>query len=61
MHGHTVNLASRIAAYSGPGELLVPWEVGESLADAAAWDDAGEVRLKGIPEPVRLARYAGTG
>lgn len=59
VYGHTVNLASRIAAHSRPGELLVPWDVSESLGDAAAWDDAGEVRLTGIPELVRLARYAG--
>ena len=59
VYGHTVNLASRIAAHSGPGELLVPWDVGEALGDAAAWADAGEVRLKGIAAPVRLARYTG--
>lgn len=59
VYGHTVNLASRIAGQSGPGELLVPWEVAESPGGAAAWKDAGDVRLKGIPEPVRLARYAG--
>jgi class 3 adenylate cyclase len=57
VYGHTVNLASRIAAHSSPGELLVPWEVAESLGGAAVWDDAGDVRLKGIAELVRLARY----
>jgi adenylate cyclase len=57
VYGHTVNLASRIAAHSGPGELLVPWEVAESLGSVAVWDDAGDIRLKGIAELVRLARY----
>lgn len=60
VYGHTVNLASRIAAHSRPGELLVPWEVAESLGGAAVWDDAGDVRMKGIAELVRLARYGAT-
>jgi adenylate cyclase len=60
VYGHTVNLASRIAAHSAPGELLVPWEVAESLRDPTAWEDAGDVRLKGLAEPVHLARYAAT-
>ena len=60
VYGHTVNLASRIAAHSGPGELLVPWEVAESLGGSPSWEDAGDVRLKGISEPIRLARYAAT-
>ena len=56
VYGHTVNLASRIAAQAGPGELMAPWEVAEALG-GAAWAEAGTVQLKGIPEPVRLARY----
>ena len=59
VYGHTVNLASRIAAQSGRGELLVPWEVAETLGGAPTWEDAGDVPMKGIAAPVRLARYAG--
>ncbi|HZM73744.1 MAG TPA: adenylate/guanylate cyclase domain-containing protein [Candidatus Polarisedimenticolia bacterium] len=60
VYGHTVNLASRIASHSRAGELLVSWEVAESLGRVAAWEDAGDVRLKGIAAPVRLARYTAT-
>ena len=57
VYGHTVNLAARIAGYAGAGELLVASAVTAHL-DAAGigWVDAGEARLKGLAEPVRLAR-----
>jgi class 3 adenylate cyclase len=55
--GHTVNLASRIAAHSQSGELLVPADVVEGLRGAGIRsEDAGVVQLKGIGEPLRLAR-----
>jgi len=55
--GHTVNLASRIAAHSQAGELLVTADAVERLRAAGiATEDAGEVGLKGIGDHVRLAR-----
>jgi class 3 adenylate cyclase len=53
--GRTVNLASRIADYARPGELLVSQEV----VDAADLPDVefteiGPVELKGFAAPVRL-------
>ena len=57
VYGHTVNLAARIAGYAGAGELLVASAVTGHLDPAGiGWVDAGEARLKGLAEPVRLAR-----
>jgi adenylate cyclase len=58
--GQTVNLASRIADYARPGEVLVSQQVVDaSTADGgalrgAAFSDIGPVELKGISEPVHL-------
>ena len=56
VYGHIVNLAARIAAHAGPGELLLPAAVAERLTATTPWTDAGEAHLKGLSEPVRLAR-----
>jgi Adenylate and Guanylate cyclase catalytic domain len=59
--GRTVNLAARIGAHAGAGQVLVS----QSVADAAppagvVFSEAGEVELKGFARPVRLleARWA---
>jgi adenylate cyclase len=57
--GQTVNLASRIAEYARPGEVLVTQQVVDASADAGAFRGAsfteiGPVELKGVPEPVHL-------
>lgn len=53
--GQTVNLASRIAEYARPGEVLVSQEVADASADGGAtFRDIGPVELKGVPEPVHL-------
>ena len=53
--GRTVNLASRIAEYARPGEVLVSQEVVDA-ADAAPvrFTEIGPVELKGVPETLRL-------
>lgn len=56
VYGHTVNLAARIAAHAAPGELLLPMAVADRLAATTLWTDAGDAALKGLSEPVRLAR-----
>jgi adenylate cyclase len=55
--GRSVNLASRISGHARAGELLVSDEVA-ALLDPKRWQmsPAGEVPLKGIPDPVRLHR-----
>jgi adenylate cyclase len=53
--GETVNLASRIAAYAQPREVLVTQEVVDESFDAGAtFTEIGPVELKGIPGVVRL-------
>ncbi|HEY1450893.1 MAG TPA: adenylate/guanylate cyclase domain-containing protein, partial [Solirubrobacteraceae bacterium] len=54
--GQPVNLASRITAVARPSSLLVERELRESVDGAYRWSFAGERRLKGIREPVRLFR-----
>lgn len=55
--GRTVNLASRIAEYARPGEVLVSQSVVDVAADAAGgvrFTEIGPVELKGMTEPVLL-------
>ena len=57
VYGHTVNLAARIAAHGVAGEMLVSAATAESLTGTGLiLEDAGQVVLKGIPEPVGLVR-----
>jgi adenylate cyclase len=53
--GRTVNLASRIAEYARPGEVLVTQEVVDA-ADAApvSFTEIGPVELKGVPGTLLL-------
>ena len=53
--GRTVNLASRIAEYARPAEVLVSQAVVDA-ADArpVSFVDIGPVELKGVPETLRL-------
>jgi class 3 adenylate cyclase len=53
--GQTVNVASRIAEYARPGEVLVSQEVVEvSAVDGVQYTDIGPVELKGVSEAVHL-------
>jgi adenylate cyclase len=53
--GRTVNLAARIAAHAGPGQVLVSDNVVGSSTDAGfSFVELGPVELKGVPRPVRL-------
>jgi adenylate cyclase len=54
-YGQTVNVASRIADYARPGEVLVSDAVVEAAGEvAAAFTEIGPVELKGVSEAVRL-------
>ncbi len=59
--GEPVNIAARIEALCGPGEVLFGESVWLSMnrAEVRA-EDAGERLLKGVPEPVRVFRLLGT-
>jgi adenylate cyclase len=53
--GQTVNLASRIAEYARPGEVLVTREVAALAGDdGVSFSAIGPVELKGISGPVEL-------
>jgi adenylate cyclase len=53
--GRTVNLAARIAAQAGAGQVLVSQRVAEAAPPGGVvFTDAGEVELKGFAHPVRL-------
>ena len=53
--GRTVNTAARIAAYAGPGQVLVSDNVVESSTDpTVGFVDVGPVELKGVSRPIRL-------
>jgi adenylate cyclase len=53
--GRTVNIASRIAGYARPGEVLVSQDVIEaSNAAGVTFTEIGHVDLKGISGPVQL-------
>ena len=56
--GGAVNIASRVAAESAPGEVLVSQTVRDLARTSAAveFEDAGERTLKGVGEPVRVWR-----
>jgi class 3 adenylate cyclase len=54
-YGRTVNLASRIAEYARPGEVLVSQEVVDACAGVdVTFTEIGPVELKGISGVVRL-------
>ncbi|HEY7667421.1 MAG TPA: adenylate/guanylate cyclase domain-containing protein [Actinomycetota bacterium] len=54
-YGRTVNLASRIGDYAGPGQVVVSQAVADAAGSApVAFAEIGPVELKGITEEVRL-------
>ena len=55
-YGHTVNLASRIAAVAYPSSVLCEDAVHKAEPETFRWSRAGERRLKGVKRPVRLWR-----
>jgi len=53
--GQTVNLASRIAEYARPGEVLVSQAVVDASAGAGAtFTEIGPIELKGVTAATRL-------
>ena len=54
--GQTVNLASRIADYARPREVLVSADVAELAKEAALYEPIGDITLRGVIDPVSLLR-----
>jgi len=62
LFGRTVNMASRIAAEAGPGEVLVSSEVAELVGDDGfGFEPMPAASLKGIDQPVALFRVREAG
>ncbi len=63
IYGAGVNLAARIAALAGPGEIVVSADVRDRLSPGldAELDDLGECYLKHVSEPVRAYRVGSPG
>ncbi len=58
--GRTVNLAARIAARAGAGQVLVSDSVAESASPTGVtFTELGALRLKGIARPVRVLEARG--
>ncbi len=54
-YGQTVNIASRIAEYARPGEVLVSQDVvAQARTTEATFTEIGPVELKGVNEPIIL-------
>lgn len=54
--GDTVNVASRLCALAGPGEILVGEGTAQALAHVAPLEPLNPVRVKGKTQPVPLFR-----
>ena len=54
--GRPVNLASRITSIARPGSLLADEALHSSVPEEYRWSFAGERRLKGLRDPVKLYR-----
>ena len=54
--GRTVNTAARVAAYAGPGQVLVTDEVVHHDLGTVLFKEVGVVMLKGLSKPLTLHR-----
>ena len=54
--GAPVNVAARLQALAGPGEVVVPAGFAKELGDVARFDSIGKHELKGFAEPVEVFR-----
>ncbi len=54
--GQEVNRAFRIQSVAGPGEVVLSEQTRQDLTEPVAWEDLGEVELRGFEAPVRLWR-----
>ncbi len=57
--GREVNLAARVQAESGAGEVLVTRAVVEASGSGLSFEPLAEVRLRGFSEPTEFFRVLG--
>ncbi len=60
IYGDGVNIAARLEGLAEPGEICISGKVCEEIRNklSAAFEDMGEQKVKNIPEPVRVYRWA---
>ena len=58
--GTAINLASRLCDEAEDGEILLSPRASVAVEDIFQVESGGEVRLKGIREPMEVFRLAGT-
>ena len=56
IYGRTVNIAARLSAAAGPGEVLISDAVAGRLPTGFDVEDLGPVEIKGLAEPLRTYR-----
>ncbi len=59
--GETLNLAARLEAVAGPGEIVVSEATRRLCGGMFDYEEMGDIVLKGFPEPVTIYRLLGEG
>jgi adenylate cyclase len=58
IHGSTVNIAARLSARAGPGEVLVSRPVADRIPQPSGLEPVGVVELKGVARPLQVWRWS---
>ncbi len=56
VYGRSVNLAARLSAHAGPGEILVSDAVVDAAGDKTRFEKVGPVELKGVAAAIQVFR-----
>jgi class 3 adenylate cyclase len=56
IYGSTVNVAARLSARAGPGEVLVSRAVADRITQPGRLEPMGAVELKGVAQPLQVWR-----
>ena len=58
IYGSTVNIAARLSARAGPGEVLVSRPVADRIPQPGRLEPVGAVELKGVAQPLEVWRWS---
>jgi adenylate cyclase len=58
IYGSTVNIAARLSARAGPGEVLVSRPVADRIPQPSGLEPVGVVELKGVAQPLKVWRWS---
>jgi adenylate cyclase len=58
IYGSTVNIAARLSARAGPGEVLVSRPVADRIPQPSGLEPVGVVELKGVAQPLQVWRWS---